>query len=285
MPRLMFGVDIPAAGGLEDPAGAAAEAERLGFDFVSNNDHVLGEEPRYEGWTLLTWLASATSRILIVPRVLGVPYRNPVLVAKMAESLDRLSGGRLVLGLGAGSGAGEFRAMGVPGASLAERVTDLADTIDILRGLWTGEHFSYAGRLLKADEAQITPRADRRIPIWLGTAGPRGVQLVGQAADGWIPSLPYVSPVDAPAKIASIRQAAERAGRDPDALDLIYNLEIAFDPGALADLAGPPTELADRLRAFLAVGFTGFNFLLMGPRRSADIDRLAREVLPALRQS
>src|SRR5919198_4932249 len=101
MAGLLLGLDIPAAGALDDPAGVAADAEALGFDFISNNDHVLGNDPRYEGWTLLAWLAAATSRVRVVSRVLGVPYRNPALVAKMAESLDRLSGGRLVLGLGA----------------------------------------------------------------------------------------------------------------------------------------------------------------------------------------
>jgi alkanesulfonate monooxygenase SsuD/methylene tetrahydromethanopterin reductase-like flavin-dependent oxidoreductase (luciferase family) len=281
---LLLGLDIPAAGGLDDPAGAAADAEALGFDFISNNDHVLGRDPRYEGWTLLAWLTAATSRVRVVSRVLGVPYRNPALVAKMAESLDRLSGGRLVLGLGAGSGEAEYRAMGMPDASLAARVTDLADTIETLRGLWTGEPFSYSGRAFGLDDAQIAPRAEHPIPIWLGASGPRGLDLIGRAADGWIPSLPYVSPADAPGKIASIRRAAAQVGRDADALDLIYNVEVAFDANAAADLAGPPAQLADQLRGFLALGFSGFNFLVVGPDRSAGVDRLAREVVPLLRQ-
>jgi alkanesulfonate monooxygenase SsuD/methylene tetrahydromethanopterin reductase-like flavin-dependent oxidoreductase (luciferase family) len=281
---LLLGLDIPAVGGLDDPAGVAADAEALGFDFISTNDHVLGRDPRFEGWTLLTWLAAATSRVRVVSRVLGVPYRNPAIVAKMAESLDRLSGGRLVLGLGAGSGEAEYRAMGMPDASLAERVTDLADAIESVRGLWTGELFSYGGRAFHLDDAQIAPRAERHVPIWLGASGPRGLDLIGRAADGWIPSLPYVSPADAPAKIASIRRAAEQAGRDADVLDLIYNVEVAFDPSVSADLAGPPARLADRLSGFLALGFTGFNFLVAGPDRSAGVHSLAREVIPLLRQ-
>jgi alkanesulfonate monooxygenase SsuD/methylene tetrahydromethanopterin reductase-like flavin-dependent oxidoreductase (luciferase family) len=285
MTRLLFGIDVPSASGLEEPGRAAKEAERLGFDFVSNNDHVLGKEPRFEGWTLLTWVAAATSRVRVVSRVLGVPYRNPVLVAKMAESLDRLSHGRLVLGLGAGSGEGEFQAMGLPEASLAGRVTDLAETIEVARRLWRGERVSHSGRRLRTDGAQILPSADRHIPIWLGTAGPRGVELVGQWADGWIPSLPYVSPSDVPAKLAAIRDAAERAGRDADKLDLVYNVEIAFDANAPADLTGSPTELADRLRTFLGLGFTGFNFLPVGPDRAATVERLARDVVPLLRQA
>jgi alkanesulfonate monooxygenase SsuD/methylene tetrahydromethanopterin reductase-like flavin-dependent oxidoreductase (luciferase family) len=285
MPHLLFGVDIPSAGGLEHPGRAAEEAEQLGFDFVSNNDHVLGHEPRFEGWTLLTWLAAATSRVRVVSRVLGVPYRNPVLVAKMAESLDRLSHGRLVLGLGAGSGEGEFRAMGLPEASLAGRVTNLAETIEIARRLWRGDRVSHSGRQLRVDDAQIAPPAGRHIPIWLGTAGPRGVELVGQWADGWIPSLSYVSPSEAPRKIAAIRDAAELAGRDPDELDLVYNVEVAFEATATADLVGSPPELADRLQMFLGLGFTGFNFLPVGPDRTAVVERLARDVVPLLRQT
>jgi alkanesulfonate monooxygenase SsuD/methylene tetrahydromethanopterin reductase-like flavin-dependent oxidoreductase (luciferase family) len=87
-----------------DPVAEAVRAEALGFDFVSSSDHPGGAAPNYETWTMLCFIAAATSRIRIATRVLGLPYRAPAMVAKMAESLDRLSGGQLILGLGGGSG-------------------------------------------------------------------------------------------------------------------------------------------------------------------------------------
>ena len=91
MTGLLFGVDVPtsAAPGA-DPVAAARRAESLGYDFVSSSDHPSGTAPTYETWTMLSWIAAATSGIRVLTRVLGVPYRNPAMVAKMAETFDRL---------------------------------------------------------------------------------------------------------------------------------------------------------------------------------------------------
>jgi alkanesulfonate monooxygenase SsuD/methylene tetrahydromethanopterin reductase-like flavin-dependent oxidoreductase (luciferase family) len=285
MAALILGLDIPASIRNTQPAAAALEAERRGFDFVSTNDHVTGTEPRLEGWTLLVWLAAASTRMGVVSRVLGVPYRNPALLAKMAESLQRLSGGRLILGLGAGSGEDEYRAMGLPPASPRDRLNDLADTIEIARRLWTEPTSTYRGRRLAIMGAGIEPKPTVPIPIWLGTAGPRGLELVGHRADGWIPSIPYVRPETASAKIRAIQRAAEGAGRDPGVLHLIYNLALSFDARMAADVVGAPVEVADKLRRFLDIGFTGFNFKLVGPDRTTMLDLLASEVAPLIRQS
>src|SRR5436309_16069779 len=99
-----------------DPVGDARHAEALGFDFVSCSDHLHGTYPTFETWTMLAWIAASTSRIRIATNVLGLPYRPPAVVAKMAETFDRLSGGRVILGLGGGGSDEEFRAFG-----LAER--------------------------------------------------------------------------------------------------------------------------------------------------------------------
>ncbi|MGH2651238.1 MAG: LLM class flavin-dependent oxidoreductase, partial [Actinomycetota bacterium] len=112
---LRFGVTvIPSASDRSDPVGEARHAEELGFDLVTLWDHLYGTRPSYETWTLLTWMAASTSRISVGTNVLGLPYRNPVVIAKMAETLDRLSGGRLILGLGAGGNDAEFEAFGLP---------------------------------------------------------------------------------------------------------------------------------------------------------------------------
>ena len=114
----------------DDPVRDAATAERLGFDFVSTSDHPRGTDPTYEVWTMLSWIAASTSTVRIATRVLGVPYRSPAMVAKMAETFDRLSGGRLILGLGGGYSDDEFRAFGLRVPTAREKVDGLAEAIN-----------------------------------------------------------------------------------------------------------------------------------------------------------
>ena len=266
-----------------DPVAHALRAEALGFDFISTNDHVLGTDPRSEAWTLLTWLAASTSRIGIATRVLGVPYREPVLLAKMAETLHRLSGGRLILGLGAGSGESEFAAMGLPDASVAARVTGLEEAIAVVQALWTQPSVSYEGKRYVTREAGIEPRPAHRVPIWLGTVGPRGLVMVGKQADGWIPSLAYAPPEHAPQMIAAILAAAAEAGRDATEIERIYNLELGPVDAGRSELGGSAGEIADRLLNFVGMGFTGFNFKLASAERDERLDEIANEVIPVVR--
>src|SRR5918996_4914281 len=144
MTDLRFGLNVPtsAANGA-DPVAAARRAEELGFDFVSSNDHLHGNSPNHETWTMLSWMAAATSRIHVASRVLATPYRHPAVLAKMAETLDRLSGGRLILGLGGGYSDEEFRAFGLRVPTAREKVDGLADAIAIARGLWAEPRFTH----------------------------------------------------------------------------------------------------------------------------------------------
>jgi Luciferase-like monooxygenase len=111
-----------------DPVRDAQTAEALGFDFVSASDHLHGVSPTYETWTMLAWVAAAMSRIGVATRVLGLPYRNPAVLAKMAETFDRLCGGRLILGLGAGASDEEFRGFGLGVRSPLDKIDGLEVT-------------------------------------------------------------------------------------------------------------------------------------------------------------
>lgn len=287
MGKILFGVDVPAKVETSfDPIAAARQAEALGFDFVSTNDHVLGPEPRYEGWTLLSWLAASTSRIEVAARVIGLPYREPVLLAKMAETFDRLSGGRLVLGLGAGSGESEFASMGLAPGPVATRVAALEDAMVVLHGLWAERSFSHQGPRYVVMDAELEPKPIRRIPIWLGTIGPRGLDLVGRAADGWIPSISYAPPDRAEEMIRRLLAAAEAAGREPHGISRIYNVPVSFDdtPDPWT-LHGTPGAIVEQLRDFLRIGFTGFNFVVVDRRPADAIERLAKDVVAPLRAS
>ena len=101
---LRFGLSVSSSvSSRGSPVAAARAAEEPGDDFVLAFDHSCGTEPTYETWTMPPWIAASTTRITVATRLLGVPYRNPAMVAKMAETFDRLSGGRLILGLGGGA--------------------------------------------------------------------------------------------------------------------------------------------------------------------------------------
>ena len=288
MTDLLFGVNVStsAAPGA-DPVADARTAEDLGFDFVSASDHPGSARPSYETWTLLAWIAATTSRVSVLPRVLGVPFRAPALVAKAAESLDRLSGGRLLLGLGAGGDDSEFRALGLPVRTPAEKVRGLEEVVQILKGLWSEPSLTHHGTIYRTEEARLEPKPAHRIPIWLGTFGERALEVTGRVADGWIPSRGYVPDEALPTMRDRVTAAAQRAGRDPASITCALNTQVTVDDrGARhADqFTGPPAKIADSVRRYAELGFTAFNFILAGEDPARQVYRLATEVLPALRR-
>ena len=283
-----FGVTIiPSASGRSDPVAEAQRAEGLGFDLVAVWDHPHGEHPSFETWTFMTWVAAHTSRIAIASDVLSLPFRLPALIAKMAESLDRLSGGRLILGLGAGGSDEEMAGLGAPLRPPVERVEALEEALEIIRGVWREPAFTYDGAYYRNEGTRLEPKPTRTIPIWLGAYRPRMLELTGRLADGWIPSMGYLPPSEARPAIDRVRAAAERAGRDPDALDYAYNVSVrvggppAPDPGR--QVAGEVDEVIERLSGLLDLGFTVLN-LMIGGRRAEQMERLGAEVLPAVRR-
>jgi probable F420-dependent oxidoreductase len=287
MTDLLFGVNVStsAAPGA-DPVGDAIHAEQLGFDFISANDHPCGTEPTHEVWTMLTWIAARTSRVRIATRVLGVPYRPPAMVAKMSSTLDHLSGGRLILGLGGGYSDEEFRAFGLGMPTPREKVVGLDEAIRIVRGLWSQPDFTFEGTRYMVEQANIEPKPDRPIPIWVGTYGPRALELAGRLADGWIPSFGFAPPPQVAAMRERIVASSREAGRDPDAVRCVYNVEARVsedrtdEPGTVT---GSPAQVAETLRGLLDLGFTGFNFMLAGPDPRQQRELLAHEVIPQVR--
>lgn len=260
MSAFLLGLGISTAVA-DDPLREAVEAERLGYDFVSASDHPMSAHPPYETWTLLTWIAARTTRIGVASRVLGVPFRRPVMVAKAAESLQRLSAGRLILGLGGGWDDAEIAAVGGPSLTPGQKVRGMADAITAIRATWT----------------------DPGTPIWLGTYGPRALAVTGQLADGWIPSLGFAPPERIPTMLDQIRAAAVGAGRSVDSVRAIYNVPVRLGTHRARDEAtvtGAASDVIEQLRAFVDLGFTGFNLILASP---ADVAAVAAEVLPELR--
>lgn len=287
MTGLLFGLNIsPSVGSGADPVADARLAEDLGFDFVSMNDHLHGPDARYEAWTALSWIAARTSRIGVATRVLGVPYRHPSVVAKMAETFDRLSGGRLILGLGAGASDEEFRSLGLEVRRPPDKVEGLEEAIRIIRGVWAERGFTLDGRIYRTHHAEVEPKPEHTIPIWLGTFGDRALDLTGRLADGWIPSLEMAPPERIPAMRERILAGAREVGRDPEEITFVYNIVVRVDEPSGAEphvVSGPAEAVAERLLGFVELGFTAFNFILSGSPKAEQAERLAKEVIPAVR--
>jgi alkanesulfonate monooxygenase SsuD/methylene tetrahydromethanopterin reductase-like flavin-dependent oxidoreductase (luciferase family) len=289
MTELIFGVGVPASAAPgDDPAGLAQEAERLGYDFVSAADHPGGSNPTYETTTMLTWIAAHTSRIKVVSRVLAVPFRRPAMVAKLAASLDLLSGGRFILGLGGGYSDQEIAALGGPVLSPAEKIDGLAEAIQVIRGAWTRAGYTQHGRHYSVRDLEMEPKPGRPVPVWLGTFGPRALAVTGRLADGWIPSLGYMPVEEIPAMRRRIDAAAEAAGRRPDQIRGILNVSIRVGPDAQPQpdaVTGSARQVVSQLQGLLGLGFTGFNFIVQGPGQIMNMQQIAEEVLPVLRST
>ena len=203
---------------------AAQAAEAAGFATVAFSDRP--PEENLEGWTLATAVAMQTSRIRVTHSTLNVPFRNPALLSKMATALDAVTGGgRLILTLGAGGQEQHFTSYGIPFGSPGERVDGLRDAIEILRGTWANEQFTYEGKQYSVQDAAVKPApVNGTIPIFIGAAGPRMLRLTGQVADGWIRNGGWPSDFDAyRAQLTAVEAAAEAAGRDPAALRRVVN--------------------------------------------------------------
>jgi probable F420-dependent oxidoreductase len=282
--ELHFGIEMGRQYAPERLADDARQAEALGFDLFSVSDHLHTDTPRYEPWTAVTWTAAATDRLKVMTNVLGLPYRSPPVVAKMAETLDRLSDGRLVLGLGTGGFDHEFAAFGLAERTPAGKLAALTEAIEIIRGLWSDSSVSFAGEHFRVTEARIEPRPDHPIPIWLGTYGPRSLRLTGAVADGWVPSFPRLTIEDATVKRDVVRASAAAAGREPDSITCACNVVVDFDsdrPPSPNLLTGSSQAVAEQLSAIVAAGFNFPIALLLDPDQR---ERFATEVIPLVRR-
>jgi alkanesulfonate monooxygenase SsuD/methylene tetrahydromethanopterin reductase-like flavin-dependent oxidoreductase (luciferase family) len=238
----------------------ARAAEEVGFESIWLGDHLLyrgdGREERgpHEVWTLLAAIAAVTERAAIGPLVACASFHPPGLIAKMAATVDDVSRGRLVLGLGAGWNETEYRAFGLP---YDRRVSRFEESFEIVRRTLAGERMTLEGRFWQADDLVVLPPLERRIPLMIGSNGPRMLSIALPYVDWWNTWYDrYGNTVDGFAEFnANVTAAAERVGRDPAEIRRSTAVLVELDPDAVkrphSDKVSAPVPL-DGLRAHVA---------------------------------
>jgi alkanesulfonate monooxygenase SsuD/methylene tetrahydromethanopterin reductase-like flavin-dependent oxidoreductase (luciferase family) len=273
---LRFGVFvIPHILAGKRPLEIAQVADELGFDLVGVQDHPY-QRSFYDTWTLLTAMAMRTERITVFPDVANMRLREPALLAKAAASLDRLSDGRVELGLGAGGNAEAVVGFGGPDLTPGQAITALEEAIQVVRLIWSaGRNLRFEGRHHSLRGANAGPPPAHPIGIWLGAYKPRMLEMTGRLADGWVPSFGYLNEENIGESSAAIDRAAQAAGREPKAIRRILNFGLP-----------PERETAD-VMARLALEHGVDTFILSegdeDPR--AHLSAFMSDVIPRVRDT
>ena len=246
--------------------------EAAGLELATVQDHPY--QARFlDAWALIATILARTSSLRLTANVTNLPLRPPFVLATTVASLDRLSRGRVELGIGAGGFWDAIEAAGGPRRSPGEAVAALAEGIEVIRGAWDtaqrsvrvdGEHYRVAG-------VHPGPAPAHDVEVWIGAIGPRMLDLTGRVGDGWLPSQSYVPPETLAERHARIDAAADAAGRDPSVVRRLYNVNASDDPAWAEWLA----ELT------LTHGVSTFIVATDDPR---TIQRFGTEVAPAVRE-
>ena len=260
---MKVGVQLPEAERVvrwPEVAAMARAAEEVGFESIWLGDHLLyrgdGREERgpWEVWTQLAAIAAITERVRLGPLVACASFHPPGLIAKMAASVEEVSGGRFVLGLGAGWNETEYRAFGLP---YDHRVSRFEESFEIIRRVLAGDRMTLRGRFWQADDLVLLPPPARRIPLMIGSNGPRMLSIALPHVDWWNTWYDrYGNTVEGFAELnARVTAATERADRDPEAVARSTAVLVELDPEAVkrphSDKVSPPVSLDD-LPAHLA---------------------------------
>jgi probable F420-dependent oxidoreductase len=308
---MQIGFNLPLSGPLASPeivTRLAVEGEAIGFDYIALSDHIVepldiharypysetGEFPRgsrgerHEQLTAAAYLAAKTSRIRFLTSVMVVPHRPAVLAAKVLSTIDVMSGGRLIVGVGAGWLEEEFEALGAPPFAERGRATD--EYLQAFRELWTKPEPRFAGRFVKFVNIAFEPKPVQKPhpPLWIGGESGPALRRAAGLGDGWYPigtnpqhpvnTLPRYR-----AAVGRLRKLTEEAGRAPSSVALAYRVHrhgslvsAKADDGERHLFAGSAAEIAADLRAMRELGVVAVDFSFPGATADA--------VLAAMRQ-
>jgi alkanesulfonate monooxygenase SsuD/methylene tetrahydromethanopterin reductase-like flavin-dependent oxidoreductase (luciferase family) len=286
---------------------AARLVDELGYDHLWTWDHLLSAvgdpgRPVFEGYTTLAAWAAVTSRTRLGLLVGANTFRNPAIVAKMIATIDHISGGRAILGLGGGWHEREHAAFGIEfGRGFGDRLDWLEEALAVVRPLMAGEEVTHAGPRYAVERLSLLPPpVQSRVPIMVGGVGEKKtLRSVARHADIWNAQLELD---EAPHKMAVLRAHCEAEGRDPAEIEMTYNCKIVIrdraadaravldrqlvantlDPAAADESfwAGTVESVAERLAAFVDAGFSGFTIEQLAPFDEETLVRLATEVKP-----
>lgn len=239
---MQFGLSLPHFRQVASPEAirrVAQAAERLGYDGIWVSDHIVIPASAvdrfgsvfYEPLTVLGFAAACTSRIRLGTTVIILPYRNPVVTAKVLSTLDVLSGGRVTAGMAVGWTEDEFKALGVP---FQERGALSDEYIAAFKALWTQETPTFHGQHVRFENIAFEPKPVQKphIPIWIGGNSRRAIRRAVALGDGWHPTRPL--PEDVKAGVAYLREVCEQRRRDPRSLTIAVREPLKFYDGAEA---------------------------------------------------
>lgn len=296
---LKVGIQLPEVeyvASWEDHLEMATIAEEIGLDSIWLGDHLLYRDADgsarapWECWSMLSALAAVTKRVALGPLVLAAGFRNPALVAKMAETVDEISGGRLILGLGAGWNPPEYEAFGLP---YDHRYSRFAEAFDIIRALLRDGRVDFNGEFHQARDCEIMPRGPRpgRIPLMVGTFGEKMLRLTLPHVDLWniwyadfrntIEGLrPFLARIDA---------ICREIGRDPQEVERTAALLVTAPGGSfrssgalheqgMRGISGSPREIAEALLAYHREGISHIQIVL-DPITPSSVAWLAPAIL------
>ena len=287
---MKYGFILPNRGTLGTPENTvtiARRAEEMGYDSLFKGDHIVvprSIESRYpytatgefpgsasgesqEMLTVLSFLAGQTRTIRLVTSVIIVPHRNPLVAAKALATLDVLSNGRLVVGIGAGWMREEFEALDLPPFEERGAVTD--EYVRAFKELWTSETPTFEGKYCRFSDITFLPKPVQKPhpPIWVGGESPRALRRTVELADGWYPlganpNFPLEEPEQLAAAISRLASYAQRAGRNPSEIEIIHwipQYDLKKDGGSHSNSVRPPftgsaDEIASDIRRYEEMG-------------------------------
>jgi probable F420-dependent oxidoreductase len=288
---------------------AAQQAESLGYDSVWSADRIIipweintpypyskqgsfivpPDRPFFEPLTCLAFLAACTENIRLGMSVMVLPYRHPLYWAKIATTIDQLSTGRLIMGVGVGWMNEEFSALGAPFKARGQ-VAD--EQLQLLDKIWQEEHISFHGRYYNFEDIAFSPKPFQksRIPIWVGGEGKHAQRRAGTYGDGWFPYFVRITPNELARRFENVRRCARAAGRNPDQMTFACCLPIELTSKEVPQepdyLKGSVAQVSEALQQFRAIGVChiGLQFMVRHyPERQEQIERFAKEALPALK--
>jgi F420-dependent oxidoreductase-like protein len=284
--KLHFGVQTPPQHvTYSDLLQTWQEADELGFDTAFVFDHFLpiysdSSGPCLEGWTLLSALAAQTKRVRVGVLVTGNTYRNPAVLAKMAATVDQVSQGRLILGIGAGWFELEHTAYGIPFSTVGGRARQLRESLEVMKLLFTQEKSTYTGKYYQLKDAPFAPKTVQKPypPLLIGGQGPKLIlPVIARHANIWHMRVRDVNPEGIKQISAKFDAICRKVGRDPAEVERAVSLRPE-------QLTGTTEEVHGQIQALADVGIRYF-IISLSPSDRKFLGRFSKEIMPTFRES